>query len=61
MNTQKTTPPPTLTSTPQPLPIVALPLTCPLCGEVDCEAGDTGFCVSFAEEMERMDKNGGWK
>lgn len=58
---QKPTLPPTPTSTPQPLPIIALPLTCPLCGEVGCEAGDTGFCEDFAAEMVRLDRDGGWK
>lgn len=58
---QKPTLPPTLTSTPQPLPIVALPLTCPLCGEVDCEALSSGACAATAEAMDRLDRDGGWK
>lgn len=59
---QKPTLPPTPTSTPDcPLSIIALPRTCPLCGEVDCEAGDTGTCEDFAAEMVRLDRDGGWK
>ena len=62
MNTQKPTlPPPHRQPQPLTLSIIPLPRTCPLCGEVDCEAGDTGACESFADEMERLDKNGGWK
>jgi len=58
MNTQKPTPPPPPR---QPLTLIPLPRTCPLCGEVDCEAGDTGACESFVDEMDRLDRDGGWK
>ena len=58
---QKPTLPPPPRQPLNPLPIIALPATCPRCGEVDCEAGDTGFCEDFASEMERLDRDGGWK
>jgi len=60
MNQKPTPPPPPR----QPLSLTLIPLipsTCPLCGEVDCEAGETGACEDFAAEMDRLDRDGGWK
>lgn len=57
----KSTPPPTPRQ-PQPLTLIPiLPRACPLCGSEDCEDGDTGACEDFAAEMERLDRDGGWK
>lgn len=62
MSTQTPTLPNPSPSTTQPLPVIAaLPRTCPLCGEVDCEAISSGACAATAETMDRLDRDGGWQ
>ena len=61
MDQKPTLPPPPRQPQPLTLSIIPLPLTCPLCGEVDCDSAEFGACLDFAAEMERLDKDGGWK